>query len=59
MAGEIQEIKLADTEISELNNRKNLDAGTEESSLNDLAKSIKEDGGSQPGSRQRKGVNTS
>ncbi len=41
---EIQEIKLSEINVSDLNTRKNLEAGTEDSSLNDLANSIKEQG---------------
>jgi len=41
---EVKEIKIDDISLSEYNTRKDLTAGTEDSSLNDLANSIKEKG---------------
>ncbi|MBU2535136.1 MAG: ParB/RepB/Spo0J family partition protein [Chloroflexota bacterium] len=41
---EIKDIKLSEIRISELNTRKDLESGTEDSSLSDLANSIKEKG---------------
>ena len=40
----IKEIKLASIEVSKFNTRKDLSAGSEETSLDDLAKSIQEKG---------------
>ena len=41
---EIREINLADIKVSEFNTRKDLGAGTEDTSLDDLANSIQEKG---------------
>ena len=41
---EVKEIKMADIRLSELNIRKDLKAGTEDTGLEDLAESIKEKG---------------
>lgn len=41
---EVKEIKLDDINLSEFNTRKDLDAGTEDTNLDDLANSIKEKG---------------
>jgi len=41
---EVKEIRLADINLSDFNTRKDLEAGTEDSSLEDLANSIKEQG---------------
>jgi len=41
---EIKEIRLSEIDISEFNTRKDLGAGTEEASLDDLANSIQEKG---------------
>lgn len=55
MPEKIQEIKLDDIEVSELNTRKNLNAGTEDSSLDDLAESIEKEGVLNPVTVRRKG----
>ena len=41
---EVRDIKMADILLSELNIRKDLDAGTEDTGLEDLADSIKDKG---------------
>ena len=41
---EVKDIKLSMIELSEFNARKDLDAGTEDTGLDDLANSIKEKG---------------
>lgn len=41
---EVKEIRLSDIHLSDLNTRKDLEAGTEDSSLDDLANSIRERG---------------
>lgn len=41
---EVKEIKMSSIQLSEFNTRKDLEAGTEEAGLNDLAQSIKERG---------------
>lgn len=41
---EVKEVKLSSIQISEFNTRKDLEAGTEDAGLNELASSIKEKG---------------